>query len=86
MAKKKQKKDKSADVQAITRADSLAAVAAFEKKQLRKKVPHFQPGDTVRVNTRVIEGNKERIQVFEGVCTRRAGSGLGETFTIRKLS
>ena len=88
MAKKKQQKEgaPAAQGQDITRAQSLAAVAEFEKKQLRQLVPHFIPGDTVRVNTRVIEGNKERIQAFEGVCIRRAGGGLGETFTVRKLS
>ena len=88
MAKKKQqtKDAPAAQNPGVTRAQSLAAVAEFEKKQIRTLVPHFNPGDTVRVNTRVIEGNKERIQAFEGVCIRRAGSGLGETFTVRKLS
>ncbi|MBZ0257576.1 50S ribosomal protein L19, partial [bacterium] len=59
---------------------------AFEESQLKQNLPFFQPGDTVRVNTRVIEGEKERIQAFEGVVIARAGGGLGETFTVRKIS
>lgn len=62
------------------------ALTAFEQSQLRKTYPHFQPGDTVRVNTRVIEGEKERIQAFEGIVTARKGGGLSETFTVRKIS
>lgn len=62
------------------------ALTAFEQNQLRKTYPHFQPGDTVRVNTRVIEGEKERIQAFEGIVIARKGGGLGETFTVRKIS
>jgi large subunit ribosomal protein L19 len=46
----------------------------------------FQPGDTVRVHYRVIEGNRERIQIFEGLCLARRGSGIGETFVVRKNS
>lgn len=62
------------------------ALKTFEESQHRKSMPYFQPGDTLRVNTRVIEGEKERIQAFEGVVLRRQGGGLGETFTIRKIS
>ncbi len=62
------------------------ALKAFENSQMRNDLPFFQAGDTIRVNTRVVEGEKERIQVFEGVVIARAGSGLGETFTIRKIS
>ncbi len=61
-------------------------LTAFEQDQLRKSYPHFLPGDTVRVNTRVIEGEKERIQAFEGVVIARRGGGLSETFTVRKIS
>lgn len=56
------------------------------KEQLREDTPEFAPGDTVRVLYRVREGSKERIQVFEGVCIGRRGGGLGETFTVRKIS
>jgi large subunit ribosomal protein L19 len=53
---------------------------------LRDDVPDLQPGDTVKVHVRVVEGNRERVQVFEGVVIRRQGSGIRETFTVRKVS
>lgn len=52
----------------------------------QKSVPDFQPGDTVKVNVKVIEGSRERLQAFEGVCIARAGGGLNENFTVRKIS
>lgn len=58
----------------------------LEKEQLRDDLPDFAPGDTVRVLYRVREGDKERIQAFEGVCIGRRGGGVGETFTVRKIS
>ena len=58
----------------------------LEKEQLRDETPSFAPGDTVRVLYRVREGEKERIQIFEGVCLGRRGGGVGETFTVRKIS
>lgn len=58
----------------------------LEKEQLRDDIPDFAPGDTVRVLYRVREADKERIQAFEGVCIARRGGGLGETFTVRKIS
>jgi len=58
----------------------------LEQEQLRDDMPEFGPGDTVRVNYRVREGEKERIQAFEGVCISRRGSGAGETFMVRKIS
>lgn len=60
--------------------------AEFATQQLREDVPDFRPGDTVRVNVRVREGEKERLQAFEGVVIRRKGGGLNETFTVRKVS
>jgi large subunit ribosomal protein L19 len=57
-----------------------------EGPSLRKDHPPFRPGDTLRVHVRVKEGDKERIQVFEGVCIRRRGNGTSETFTVRKVS
>ena len=57
-----------------------------DAQSLRDDVPEFQPGDTVRVHVRVIEGNRSRTQVFEGVVLRRQGSGVRETFTVRKVS
>ena len=58
----------------------------IDAEQLREDVPTFRPGDTLRVHVRVVEGNRERIQVFQGAVIRRQGSGLQETFTVRKLS
>jgi large subunit ribosomal protein L19 len=57
-----------------------------EKEWLRNDVPPFRAGDTVRVNVRVKEGDKERLQAFEGVCIARRGSGVSATFTVRKIS
>ena len=63
--------------------DVLHAVTA---EQLRTDIPQFRAGDTLAVHVRVIEGDKERIQVFEGVCIKRKGGGINETFTVRKIS
>jgi large subunit ribosomal protein L19 len=57
-----------------------------EQSYLRKGLPQFRPGDTVRVHVRVVEGNRERVQVFQGVVIARSGGGLRETFTVRKIS
>lgn len=57
-----------------------------QKEWLRKELPPFRAGDTVRVNVRVKEGDKERLQAFEGVCIARRGSGVSATFTVRKIS
>ena len=56
------------------------------QKEWMKNVPPFRAGDTLRVNVRVREGDKERLQAFEGVCIARRGSGVSETFTVRKIS
>ena len=57
-----------------------------QKQWLRKDLPAFRAGDTLRVNVRVREGDKERLQAFEGICLARRGSGVSETFTVRKIS
>ena len=59
---------------------------AVDAASLRKDLPNFRPGDELKVHVRVVEGNKSRIQVFQGVIIRRSGSGARETFTIRKVS
>ena len=59
---------------------------AIEQTQLRDDIPDFQPGDTVRVHVRIKEGNKERLQAFEGVCIARKHGGARETITVRKTS
>ena len=57
-----------------------------ERAQVRDDLPDFRPGDTVKVHVRVVEGSRERIQVFQGFVLRRQGGGLRETFTVRKVS
>ncbi|MCR4442649.1 MAG: 50S ribosomal protein L19 [Peptococcaceae bacterium] len=58
----------------------------IEAEQLRKDIPDFRPGDTVRVKVKVVEGNRERIQAYEGIVIKRRGGGLNETFTVRRIS
>ena len=58
----------------------------IEQPFLRTDLPAFRPGDTVKVHVRVVEGNRERVQVFQGVVIRRSGGGVRETFTVRKIS
>jgi large subunit ribosomal protein L19 len=62
------------------------AIAEIEQAQIRSDIPDFRPGDTLKVHVRVTEGNRSRIQVFQGVVIRRQGSGARETFTVRKIS
>ena len=64
----------------------MKAVEQFEREQMKKDVPEFRPGDTIRVNQRVREGDRERIQAFEGVCIARKGGGIHETLKVRKVS
>lgn len=61
-------------------------IREITSEQLRNDLPEFRPGDTVRVHVKIIEGSRERIQVFEGVVIKRRGSGISETFTVRKVS
>lgn len=61
-------------------------VEEFNKASMREDIPDFRAGDTVKVHVKVIEGNRSRIQVFQGVVIGRKGDGVGETFTVRKLS
>ena len=63
-------------------------IAAEEKARLLegKTIPNFQPGDTLRVNVKIKEGERERVQAFEGVCIARDSGGINETFTVRKIS
>ena len=58
----------------------------FLDRESLKEVPEFNPGDTVKVHVRVVEGARERVQIFEGIVTRRQGGGIRETFTVRKVS
>ncbi|AVP36897.1 50S ribosomal protein L19 [Staphylococcus felis] len=61
-------------------------IEAVTQSQLRDDIPSFRPGDTLRVHVRIVEGTRERIQVFEGVVIKRRGGGISETFTVRKIS
>jgi large subunit ribosomal protein L19 len=64
----------------------MNAIETIEQRQLRKGIPRFKAGDTVRVHFRVIEGSRSRVQVFEGIVIKRQGAGVRETFTVRKQS
>jgi len=64
----------------------MNATDLVDRAYLRDDIPAFTPGDTVKVHVRVTEGNRERVQVFQGVVIRRQGSGARETFTVRKIS
>ncbi|MBE3552995.1 MAG: 50S ribosomal protein L19 [Kyrpidia tusciae] len=61
-------------------------IRQLAEESMRKDIPAFRPGDTLRVHVKVREGNRERIQVFEGVVIKRRGGGISETFTVRKVS
>lgn len=61
-------------------------ITEITKEQLRTDLPTFRPGDTVRVHVKVVEGTRERIQVYEGVVISRRGGGISESFTVRKIS
>lgn len=64
----------------------MDVIKMLEQEQLRKDIPQFRPGDTVKVHVKVVEGNRERIQVFEGVVIDRKSGGVRETFTVRRVS
>jgi large subunit ribosomal protein L19 len=64
----------------------MNVIDLLENEQLKAEVPAFRPGDTVKVYSRIIEGGKERVQMFEGVVTVRKGGGAGESITVRRLS
>lgn len=61
-------------------------IRMIEEEQMKKDLPSFRPGDTVRVHVRVVEGSRERIQVFEGIVIKMKGGGLRETFTVRRVT
>ena len=68
------------------RTAEMNTLDALDADSLRADIPEFRPGDTVKVHVRVVEGNRSRIQVFQGVVIRRQGGGIRETFTVRKVS
>jgi len=64
----------------------MGVIEEFERAQIREDIPDFKSGDTLRVHFKVVEGSRERIQVFQGFCIRKQGQGARETFTVRKQS
>jgi large subunit ribosomal protein L19 len=76
---------------AATEFEVMDIIQEIDKEQLaklsaKKDIPDFEPGDTVLVNVKVVEGDKSRVQAYEGVCIGRSGGGLNESFTVRKIS
>ncbi|MGX7349432.1 50S ribosomal protein L19 [Dolosicoccus paucivorans] len=61
-------------------------IAKITESQLRNDIPEFRPGDNVRVHALIVEGDRERVQIFEGLVIKRRGQGISETFTVRKIS
>jgi large subunit ribosomal protein L19 len=66
--------------------NTMNTLDALDAQSLRSDIPDFRPGDTLKVHVRVIEGSRERVQIFKGVVIRRQGGGVRETFTVRKIS
>src|SRR5919206_473991 len=77
---------KMADQQPIPKPAGRALLAAVENAQLRKDIPEIKSGDTVRLQVRVVEGNRERLQPFEGVVMRLRGGGVNRNFTVRRIT
>jgi large subunit ribosomal protein L19 len=75
-----------ADKQAVTKPAGRALLTAVESAQLRKDIPEIKSGDTVRLQVRVVEGNRERLQPFEGVVMRLRGTGVNKNFTVRRVT
>ncbi len=75
-----------ADKQVVTKPAGRALLAAVESAQLRKDIPEIKSGDTVRLQVKVVEGNRERLQPFEGVVMRLRGSGVNRNFTVRRIT
>ena len=75
-----------ADKQVIARPAGRALLAAVESPHLQKDIPEIQSGDTVRLQVRVVEGNRERLQPFEGVVMRLRGGGINQNFTVRRIT
>src|SRR5256886_11136594 len=75
-----------ADKKVMTKAALLSLLAAVENSQVRKDIPEIKSGDTVRLQVRVVEGNRERLQPFEGVVMRLRGGGVNQNFTVRRIT
>lgn len=68
------------------RSNTVDIIRLIEREQMKSEIPEFRPGDTLRVQIKVVEGGKERLQAFEGVCIVRSKTGLNEMFTLRRIS
>src|SRR5918912_130569 len=77
---------KMADQQSVPKPAGHALLTAVENAQLRKDIPEIQSGDTVRLQVRVVEGNRERLQPFEGIVMRLRGGGVNRNFTVRRIT
>src|SRR2546428_12639237 len=75
-----------ADKQVITKPAGRALLVAVENAQLRKEIPEIKSGDTVRLQVKVVEGNRERLQPFEGIVMRLRGGGVNQNFTVRRIT
>ncbi|HLZ80402.1 MAG TPA: 50S ribosomal protein L19 [Ktedonobacteraceae bacterium] len=75
-----------AEKQVVTKPAGRALLTAIESAQLRKDVPELKSGDTVRLQVKVVEGNRERLQPFEGIVMRLRGSGVNRNFTVRRIT
>lgn len=64
----------------------MEIIRLLEEEQMKKDIPDFKPGDTVKIHVKVVEAGRERIQIFEGVVIKRRGGGMRETFTVRRIS
>jgi large subunit ribosomal protein L19 len=64
----------------------MNVIDRLEMEQIKKNIPVFKAGDNLRVHVKIVEGDKQRIQLFQGVCIKRMNNGLGSTFTVRKIS
>jgi large subunit ribosomal protein L19 len=64
----------------------MNVIDRLEMEQIKKNIPQFKAGDTLRVHVKIVEGDKQRIQVYQGVCIKRVNNGIGSSFTVRKIS
>ena len=85
-AGKRRRRGKPGKGEKAPSAPKVNLVQKFEEKMLRTDVPEFRPGDTIKVWVKIVEGDKERLQAYEGVCISRKHGGARETFTVRKIS
>jgi large subunit ribosomal protein L19 len=79
-------RDAALNISMVEQGGHMEVIDLLQREQMRTDIPDFRPGDTVRVHARIVEGEKERIQVFQGVVIRKRRGATGSTFTVRKVS